>query len=313
MPGDNSSTEGWAMSRARVAATVAATALVLTAVGVGAADAAVATISTVQVAGPPRAGNRSITATCPQGTIAVGGELTVRPATYGVHLTRVWPNGRNVTVTAEVFPGVTPAPTWAATVTARCKTTPAGVVYADGTVETAARTDDGRRYGKLSTALCPTGKELIGVGGRAQGGFIDELQPLGRNVPYTNDSSPLMHGVRLIGKALPGATVSATVQARAVCATAGTAPLSTFAFAETVNTAAAKTVTATCPAGKQVHSAGWVIFYPNHFDDNSPFSFAAVTAAVGTADLATVGVAAARHRDTVPAESWDLAAEFLCA
>jgi hypothetical protein len=301
------------MSRAKVAATVVAAALVLTAVGVGTADAAAATISTVRVTGPQAVGNRSITATCPTGTIAVGGGLSVSPAAYGVHVTRIWPNGRTVTVTAEVFPGVTPAPTWAATVTARCKTTPAGVVYADGTVETAARTDDGRRYGKLSSALCPAGKELIGVGGRAQGGFIDELQPLGRNVPYTNDSSPLMHGVRLIGKALPGAAISATVQARAVCATAGTAPLSTFAFTETMNTVAAKTVAATCPAGTQVHSAGWVIFYPNHYDDNSAFSFAAVTAATGPSNLAMFQVTAARHRDTIPAESWDLAAEFLCA
>ena len=79
----------------------------------------------------------------------------------------------------------------------------------------------------------------------AQGGFIDELQPLGRNVPYTNDSSPVMHGVRLIGRALPGAAVSATVQARAGCATAGAAPASTFAFTETMNTTAAKAISET--------------------------------------------------------------------
>jgi len=301
------------MSRARVAATVAAAVLVLAAVGVGTADAAAGTITTVQVVGGNAVGNRSITATCPAGTIAVGGELTVRPATYGVHLTRVWPAGRNVTVTAEVLPDVAPAPIWAATVFARCKTTPAGVVYVNGAAEFAARTDDGRRYGKLSSALCPNGKELIGIGGRAQGGFLDELQPLGRNAPYTNDSAPLMHGVRLLGRALPGAVVSAIVQARAVCATAGTAAVSTFAFAETLNTATAKTTTATCPAGKQVHSAGWVLFYPNHSADNAPFSFAVVTGAFGASDFATFRLTASRHRDTVPAETWDLAAEFLCA
>jgi hypothetical protein len=313
MPDDDRPSEDSFMSRARVAAAVAAAALVLTAVSAGAADAAAGSITTVQVVGANAVGNRSITATCPAGTIAVGGELAVRPATYGVHVTRVWPVGRKVTVTAEVLPDVTPVPTWAATVTARCKTTPAGVVYANGAAETAASGDDGSRYGKLSDALCPNGKELIGIGGRAQGGFIDELQPVGRNAPYTNDSAPLMHGVRLIGRALPGAAGSATVQARAVCATAGAAAVSTFAFAETLNTNATKTTTATCPAGKQAHSAGWVIFYPNHYADNTPFGFAVVTGAVGDTDLATFRLTASRHRDAIPAESWDFAAELLCA
>jgi hypothetical protein len=270
-------------------------------------------LRTVTVTSGRSTAAKTLTATCDAGYVATGAQAVVPGNPYGVHVTEIWPSGRTVRVTAEVFSEVTPKPNWAVTVIGICVPRPSGYTTVQGDPKIADRTtDDGSRYGELSFALCPTGKELIGMGGRATGGYLDHLQPLGKGVPYTNDFDPLMHGVTVIGKARVGAATSARVRAIAVCANAGNG--STFAHAETHNTGQTKSVTATCPANTRIRAAGFVIFYPNHFADNTPFSYATLSRAeAADGGLTSMQLVAMRHRDTIVTEEWGLVPQLLCA
>lgn len=291
---------------------VAALATAVT-IGVPQPASAAAARTTVTATSAVTAESKAVTVTCPAGFVATGARALIAGDPYGVHITEVWPANRSVRVTAEVFAEVTPKPAWALTVTGTCVAAPAGYQIVLSPARVADRlTDDGSRFGELTTALCPAGKELIGMGGRATGGFLDEFQPVGQGVPYTNDFEKLMHGVRVLGRARPGAPTNAAVRSTAICAAPGSN--ATFGFAETHDKTAVKTVTATCPVGTQVNAAGWIMFYPNHFADRTTFSYATVGRAAAPNNSPTsLQLVAKRHQDTVATEEWGLVPEILCA
>jgi hypothetical protein len=268
-------------------------------------------VSTVMRRSALNAADKSLTVECPTGRVATGAQAFTNGDPYGVHLTEIWPSGRTVRVSAAVFGEVNPRPSWALTVTAMCVPQPAGYLVVQGEALVADHnTDDGRRFGVLSVANCPGGREMIGMGGRATGGYLTQLQPLGRGVPYTNDHTPRMHGVWVNGKARPWTASSAQVRAVAICAAPGNDM--TFGHAERADTTARKSVTATCPTGTRLHAIGFVTFFPN-MPVGQPFSYATLSRAFTTGPaLTSVELIARRHLDPVATQDWGLVPQVLC-
>jgi hypothetical protein len=300
-------------SRGAVAALAAVVAFAVPEVVNPAAAAAADDIKNVTVTSAATSGAKVVVGLCPATYVAVGAHASVAGNPYGVHITKIWPRNGSFEVRAEVFAEApVPAP-WKLVVTGICVPFKAGITNVLGPVRIGNRfSDEDRRYGTVTNAMCPTGKELIGMGGRADGGYLEELQPLGQGTPYTNDSSPLMHGVNVLGHARVGASTNATVQGIAVCANPGN--LSTFGYTDTFDNLPTRTVTAACPVGTRVHSVGFIIFYPNHYLDNTPYSYATVSRAAAQHNSPTsVQLVAQRHRDVIPAEKWTFAPELLCA
>jgi hypothetical protein len=271
---------------------------------------AAAGVQTATATSATSAAAKSVAVSCPSGTWAVGARAAVPGNPYGVHITRVWPLRGRVTVTADVFPGVTTR--WKLTVTALCVTRTGDMEYVAGTAATGAKASaDDQRYGVVASAMCPSGKELIGMGGRASGGRLEQLQPLGKDTPYTNDTSPLMHGVRVLGAPMADAAGDATIQGMAVCADSGHG--SAVGFAENSGTTSPRTLSASCPAGTEVHAMGYVAFYPNHYADGTAYSYPTLSRFDSPGGAQSMQLVAQRHRDGVPDEEWQLIAELLCA
>jgi hypothetical protein len=297
---------------ALAALTIAAAAAAIAQLAPLTAAEAATSLKTVTLTGQSGPSPRVVSPVCPAGYLAVGAQVTMTGNTAGVHITGIWPTGRTMQVTTESFPGT--APRWAVTVKALCRPDGGDVTVVRSERKIANRnSDDDQRFGVATGAPCPAGKELVGMGGQAIGGFLSWFQPIGRGVPYSNDDSALMHGTNVVGKSINGSPANATIRALAICAT----PNQGSAWGHNEETEAktpTKTVTADCPAGTFVHSFGFVIFYPNHYQDLTPFSFAAPTAmTIADTALTKVRLTATRHADNIPAESWGLIAEPLCA
>ena len=104
---------------------------------------------------------------------------------------------------------------------------------------------------KSVTVSCPSGKVVIGAGGQVNVGtsgraVLDEITPL-----------PNLSGVTAVGVETVGGTTSNwTVKAYAICASAGAVPGLQLVSAQSAINSSVKSVTASCPSGKQLIGAG---------------------------------------------------------
>jgi hypothetical protein len=252
---------------------------------------------------------KTLTVLCPVGTTATGGFATT-DAPAGVHVDRIWPTGRTVEIHATPLPTVSTS--WRISGGAICTTATSDIQYVQSAAKTASKaSDDDRRYGVVTFADCPNGKELIGFGGTAIGARLKHVQPVGPGVPYTGDSSTRpIHGASVLASAYAAGSSTATVRAIAVCANVGHGSM--VPVKEVHDKTAFKSLGITCPAGKQLHAIGGLMFYPNHYAEKTNFSFA-LFESFSSASATTGGTSARRRPDNIPVEDWGLVTYGLCA
>jgi len=299
---------------ARIALVTAVGAIGLGIAQLAAPTNAVAASGVQQVVGstaPSRAA-KTLTVRCPAGTTATGAFGAIGGVTRGVHIDRLWPQGDTVRIHATPLPSVSRR--WRISGGATCVTATTDVEYrASGAAPASRASDDDQRFGVAVRAECPSGKELIGLGGTAVGGRLTHLQPLGPGVPYTGEPAGPgpVHGVSVIGHTYAEGRAHVSIQAMAVCANTGHG--TRVEFAETVSTATEKTVAAGCGVGRQIHATGAIITYPNHYAEKTPFSFALLNTLNHRADGLMGSLRVTRHVDDVPTETWGVGAYGICA
>jgi len=197
--------------------------------------------------------DKSIKANCPGGTVVTGGGgylTTSQAAEPFVALDRLEPAGDGTGFTATmrevaVYPG-----TWRHTALAVCAPEPPGWAVLSNT--------GANQQQYVTTPTCGTGRNVIGIGGRINGGsgevILEDLTP-----------SFDLETVTVRGVAIPGGDDDSwTVTAYAVCA--NTPPgLERIAFPVPQDSSAEKTAVKSCPAGKALYGAGAAV---NNGDGN---------------------------------------------
>lgn len=136
-----------------------------------------ASLELVTASSPKDSSSKGVTATCPSGKRVVGTGADLNGAAGQVVLDDIAPNTTLTAVTAfAAEDGNGYAPTWTLRAFAVCANKPAGL---QRVASTSASASDGS--GKFQSAICPAGKDLLGVGGALNGGagqvVIDEFNP----------------------------------------------------------------------------------------------------------------------------------------
>jgi hypothetical protein len=254
--------------RVRVAATAAAAlAAAVVPLGLAAPAAAVPPGLVVEVETSNATSSAKTTkADCPAGTVVTGG---------GAYLTAGAPLGIAALLRLEpAFDGTgywvgshevaAYAPTWRHTAIAVCAPEPAGyeIVSQIG----------GNQVQYVTTPSCGTGRNVIGVGGRVNGG---EGQVTLEDITPSFD----LKTVTVRGVEIPGSTDNSwTVTAYAVCA--NTPPgLERISLTSVSDSDSHKVAVETCPAGKALYSAGVSV---NNGNGNVLLSGANITSGITT-------------------------------
>jgi hypothetical protein len=235
--------------------------------------------------------NRTVTVNCPAGKRVTGAAGGIIDGGGQVLLRQLRPDPTLTSVTVqgqEDQNGL--ASTWFLTARAICATPPAGL-------ERVAATSSTNSSDKSATATCPIGKRLLGTGAEMAGaGRQVELNDI---IPAGDLQSVTVQGL----EDEDGTTATWSVTAYAVCANPVEGAERVFATSLT-DSQTIKSVTATCPAGKQLTGVGGEIGGGGGevvLDELTP-----------TADLTGVGVVGVEDEDGT-AGDWLVRSFALCA
>jgi hypothetical protein len=280
------------MNRNRIGAAVA-TGLVASLLSVPGPAAAVpglqrvvgATASTVTT-------SHTLVLTCPAGKVAVGAGASVIGSAVDTHIIGFWPEGNQATLTATSDRNPATAP-WALQGLAICATSAPDFQFVISPLVA-----DG-----ATSAPCPVGKVVIGMGVRAAFGRINYAIPFGPGNGTQGLTSVTGAVTRLVS------VVPSFIQTMAVCANASRA--SRLAKAQTVGTGPARSASVTCPAGTQLHAFGGYNHYPNQTQPASHALFTGFTSALAQPNLAVV---ASREKvDNIAPQTWGVDVWAICA
>jgi hypothetical protein len=195
---------------------------------------------------------KSAIANCPAGKKLIGAGGRINPSATGkLALDEITPhpNLSGVAVVGVETPGGTPS-NWSLSGYAICETSTVlhrlELKKAQGAIDSSAA--------KSATAVCSPNKKVVGAGGRIDTGpgdtgkvVLDEITPL-----------PDLSGVTAVGVETGGGTSDNWwVFAYAICAYAPNVPdLQLVTASSPLDSNAAKSVAASCPAGKKLSGAG---------------------------------------------------------
>jgi hypothetical protein len=197
----------------------------------------------------------TVTASCPAGTVAVGGSYEVESWTDTAVVTDFQPLPGLAGYRATGNPPTsskwaTTADPWRVTAYAECGDSgvlqPAARTAGITTLTTVrASVDSSTSQLKRITATCPAGASVLGTGA---------VIGSGRGLVLLESVVPDQTTVTVSARARPGTSPRWSLTAVAICADPG--PDAVFASASTGTGPGTKTVTVTCPAGTFVHGAG---------------------------------------------------------
>jgi hypothetical protein len=186
---------------------------------------------------------------CPAGKKLIGAGGGINTSAAGkLALDEItpYPNLSGVNVIGVETPGGTPS-NWSLTGYAICETFTVlhrlELKKAEGPIDSSAA--------KSATAVCSPNKKVVGAGGQINGPagkvVLDEITPL-----------PNLSGVTAVGVEIGGGTSDTwSVGAYAICAYAPNVPgLQLVPASSPLDSSAAKSVAASCPAGKKLSGAG---------------------------------------------------------
>jgi hypothetical protein len=188
---------------------------------------------------------KSVSAVCPAGTRVLGGGGEIVGGAGQVLLTALEPVPGSNSYRArghEDDDGY--AGSWQVRAYAMCAPSPAGLEYLSRTGPLQSSS-----FGNYTAVQCPTGKDLIGLGGRTNGGYGEvSLEGLGPFDPYE---------VLVPSAEDPdGFAGQWSLTAHVVCVTPFAGRRAYFTSVASDSTSP-KMVTVTCPAGTKAHGAGF--------------------------------------------------------
>ncbi len=236
--------------------------------------------------------SHTLTLTCPVGKVAIGAAASVLGSAIDVHVIGLWPEGGKATVVASSDRNPSTA-AWALQGMAICAT-PA----ADFQTVVSPLVADG-----ATSAQCPAGKVVIGMGARVSFGRLLYAIPFGPGNGAQGLTSVMAASARQV------AFIPTLVQTVAICANSSRA--SRLAKAQVSGTGAVHVTTVTCPAGTQLHALGGYNHYPNQSQPASFALFSSFASPPAQPNMATV--ISREVVDNIPAQTWGLDVWAVCA
>lgn len=187
--------------------------------------------------------NKVQVAACPAGTAVIGGGGFITGGFGQVGIDGLAPllTGTGFVATAREdangFVG-----NWTLSAIALCAPPPPGLIYVTATTLPSS-------INKSVAVSCPVGKSALGIGGQINNGLgqviLNDLRP----------SANLSHATVTGFETQGGSVLNWSVTVFAVCVNTP-AGIQRVVATSAANSLTAKAITATCPAGKQVHGAG---------------------------------------------------------